>query len=148
MRSAVRRRIGNCVAKPHSELPAFRKAMKTAADSFRSGSYTQAEVPEWAFFSRVGQLFPESAIFGTSRAFLERASCLWNESAVFGTSRSFLERVGQLLPELERVAESRMLGSLATQIRIAPFLWSFLESIALPARIMMPAAFSDRAEIL
>jgi hypothetical protein len=72
-----------------TRLVAFRKVMKTAAESFHSGNHTQSELPESAScfqsrpaVSRVGQLFPESAVFGTSRRILERVGRFWNQSAL------------------------------------------------------------------
>ena len=65
--------------RPQSELNAFRNAVKSAAESFRLGNHTQAELPESAFFSRVGQLIPELPSCFESRPFLERVGRFWNE---------------------------------------------------------------------
>ena len=72
--------------RPQSELNAFRNAVKSAAESFRLGNHTQAELPEAAVFfqsrpadSRVAQLFPELPSCFESRPFLERVGRFWNE---------------------------------------------------------------------
>ena len=57
-----------------SELNAFRKAMKTAAESLHWETTHRLNFQSRPFFSRVRQLFPESAVFGMSRPFLERVA--------------------------------------------------------------------------
>jgi len=56
-----------------SELNAFRKAGENRGRVIPSGNHTPSELPEWA-------------VFFQSRPAVSRVGRIWNESAVFGTS--------------------------------------------------------------